>query len=276
MQPAYLLLCATSVLCGKIVFQEEKPRSERRFGGTDPFPPNTWAALHPTTPGGTPTTAANNQTSEEGASCPEEAPWCIEPAFYPKEAILRAVERQGAAIQVLFPVEKATKAVLTLDPSLQLDDAVLGLRSALPEEGEGSGEEGSAEGSGAVAREGSADNYPEEEFPEDGFENICGLTTEYIMPRAAKNKEGQFRFIVNHPEGGGEQYIQLVRVARCEGAGEECGWGLLAGRETRCQQEFLDHKLVALSESGEQLVIDTFTFPSCCTCLMKQDFFKRK
>merc|ERR1719422_2977315 len=104
------------------------------------------------------------------------------------------------------------------------------------------------------------------ELHEDGFENICGLTTEYIMPRAAKNKNGQFRFIVNHPEGGDEQYIQLVRVARCAGAGEECGWGVMGpGIETRCHQEYLDHKLVALSESGEELVIDTFNFPSCCT-----------
>ena len=97
------------------------------------------------------------------------------------------------------------------------------------------------------------------------------------MPRAAKNKNGQFRFIVNHPEGGDEQYIQLVRVARCAGAGEECGWGVMGpGIETRCHQEYLDHKLVALSESGEELVIDTFTFPSCCTCLMKQTMFKRR
>jgi len=121
------------------------------------------------------------------------------------------------------------------------------------------------------------DVHEHEELHEDGFENICGLTTEYIMPRAAKNKNGQFRFIVNHPEGGDEQYIQLVRVARCAGAGEECGWGVMGpGIETRCQQEYLDHKLVALSESGEELVIDTFTFPSCCTCLMRQNMFKRR
>merc|ERR1711928_173144 len=55
----------------------------------------------------------------------------------------------------------------------------------------------------------------------------------------------------NHPEGGDEQYIQLVRVARCAGAGEECGWGVMGpGIETRCHQEYLDHKLVALSEWG--------------------------
>ena len=121
------------------------------------------------------------------------------------------------------------------------------------------------------------EDYDYYEYHEDDFENICEVTTEYVKPRAAMNKNGQFRFIVNQPEGGGEQYIQLVRVARCVGAGEECGWGVLAGRETRCQQEYLDHKLVALSESGQELVIDTFSFPSCCTCVVKkQRGFKKK
>ena len=75
-------------------------------------------------------------------------------------------------------------------------------------------------------------------------------------------------FIVNHPEGA-DEYIQLVRVATCISAGEECGQGRLANSvSTKCNQEYLDHKLVALSATGEELVVDTFSFPSCCTCLM--------
>lgn len=100
----------------------------------------------------------------------------------------------------------------------------------------------------------------------DSYENVCGMQADYIMPRAAKNKEGQFRFIVNSPEGA-DEYIQLVKVVRCQHAGHECGGGqLFTSQTTMCKQEFLDHKLVALSESGEELVIDTFLFPSCCTC----------
>merc|ERR1711892_645416 len=103
---------------------------------------------------------------------------------------------------------------------------------------------------------------------EPQFENICDVDTTYIKPRAAKNKEGKFMFIVNHPEGAGE-YIQLVRVATCTSAGEECGQGRLTSSvSTQCHQEYLDHKLVALSATGEELVVDTFSFPSCCTCLM--------
>ena len=41
-----------------------------------------------------------------------------------------------------------------------------------------------------------------------------------------------FWFIVNQPEGGGNQYIQVVRVVTCAGAGEECGWGDFKGRVT--------------------------------------------
>ena len=100
------------------------------------------------------------------------------------------------------------------------------------------------------------------------FENICNIETTYIKPRAAKNKEGKFMFIVNHPSGA-DEYIQLVRVATCVSAGEECGQGRLASSvSTQCNQEYLDHKLVALSATGEELVVDTFSFPSCCTCLM--------
>merc|ERR1719342_1997741 len=103
---------------------------------------------------------------------------------------------------------------------------------------------------------------------ESEFENICDVDTTYIKPRAAKNKEGKFMFIVNHPEGA-DEYIQLVRVATCISAGEECGQGRLASSvTTQCHQEYLDHKLVALSATGEELVVDTFSFPSCCTCLI--------
>ena len=77
---------------------------------------------------------------------------------------------------------------------------------------------------------------------------------------------------MNHPDGD-DEYIQLVRVATCSGAGSECGGGRLegAGVKTRCQQEYSDHKLVSLGESGEELVVDTFSFPSCCTCLIGSD-----
>jgi len=288
-----VLLTAACAQGGKIIFKEreERPRNDRRFGGVDIYPPSTvWGPIQVTNSPPPPGIANNSISSDRfsnetelTASCPDAAAWCSEPSNYPEEAILRAVEKQGDSIHILFPKEQKQKEVLRLDPSIPVDESLLGNRFGATDDVEGSGEEGSGEeGSGEIdavgnGREMVDDLHEAEEMHEDGFENICGLTTEYIMPRAAKNKDGQFRFIVNHPEGGDEQYIQLVRVARCAGAGEECGWGVMGpGIETRCHQEYLDHKLVALSESGEELVIDTFTFPSCCTCLMRQNMFKRR
>jgi len=117
----------------------------------------------------------------------------------------------------------------------------------------------------------SRKGFPEfEEFVEDMI-NICSVTTEYIMPRAAKNKDGEYKYIVNHPEGG-EEYVQQVRVNICQAAEQSCGHGLLAGSglDTKCRQEYSDHKLVSLSQTGEELQVETFRFPSCCSCYVSQ------
>jgi len=100
------------------------------------------------------------------------------------------------------------------------------------------------------------------------MENVCSMTTTHIMPKAAKNKKGQFKFLVNGGEGA-EEYIQLVQISQCTRVRESCGHGNTFAREvTECRQEFTDHKLVALDEAGKELVIDTFSFPSCCFCYM--------
>jgi len=100
------------------------------------------------------------------------------------------------------------------------------------------------------------------------LENVCGAIRTDIKPRAAKNKKGEFKFLVNGGEGA-EDFIQLVQITKCQGAGESCGRGNIFHREsTICKQEYSDHKLVALDENGEELVVDTFSFPSCCSCYM--------
>jgi len=102
-----------------------------------------------------------------------------------------------------------------------------------------------------------------------GGENVCSMSTTHIMPKAARNKKGQFKFLVNGGEGS-EDYIQLVKISQCLGAGEACGKGKIFTREvTECRQEYADHKLVALDEEGKELIVDTFSFPSCCSCIMQ-------
>jgi hypothetical protein len=102
-----------------------------------------------------------------------------------------------------------------------------------------------------------------------GGENVCDMSTTHIKPKAARNKKGEFKFLVNGGEGG-EDYIQLVKISQCLGVGESCGKGKVFTREvTECRQEYADHKLVALDEKGKELIVDTFSFPSCCSCFMQ-------
>ena len=157
--------------------------------------------------------------------------WCAAPRHYPDTAILAAVTRQKQTFGQMFDSPDNTAAARTEAAA----NTTIGTRSGNFEMLEAEAE----------------------------FTNICAVRTSYITPRAAKNKEGQFRFIVNSPDGAAE-YSQLVRVAVCGAAGAECSG--VAG--TRCRQEYSDHKLVSLGSSGEELVVDTFSFPSCCTCLL--------
>ena len=101
------------------------------------------------------------------------------------------------------------------------------------------------------------------------YENVCEERTDYIYPKAAKNEKGDFMFIVNNP-GGSDKHRQLVKVTRCSMPDEDCGQGDVFRGSTSCVQEYSDHKLVALSKSGEELVVDTFSFPSCCICKVYQ------
>merc|ERR1712032_316369 len=253
MFPTLVLLTAAGAQGGKIVFKEreERPRNDRRFGGVDIYPPSTvWGPVQFTSSPAP--EIANNSISlgekssnktELNALCPNAAAWCSQPSNYPEEAIMRAVRKQGESIQILFPKEqKQTKEVLRLDPSIPIDESVLGQRFGATEDLEGSGEEGSGD---AV---------------DDGREVDDGQEQERAVQVHRQPSGGRGRAV--HPAGEGG------KVCRCGVMGP--------GIETRCHQEYLDHKLVALSESGEELVIDTFTFPSCCTCLMKQNMFKRR
>ena len=113
-----------------------------------------------------------------------------------------------------------------------------------------------------------ADFTPEETV--SAFLNVCPIDTDYVFPKAAMNKAGTFMFIVNQPAGA-EEYFQVVKVSICSNADQECGEGeLFSSVPTKCMQEYSDRKLVALSETGQELVVDTFSFPSCCLCMIQQ------
>jgi len=185
---------------------------------------------------------------EMKASCPDDAIWCDAPFDYPEERILEAVIKQNQTFNNIFVTKEKSQDFITISqqPSTNVSLIETRISPLIPDEEE-----------------------------KDQFQNICGLTTSYIKPRAAKNKDGEYRFIVNHPDGA-DEYLQVVRVSTCNNNNEACGGGRFEGAglgiETRCQQEFSDHKLVALSATGEELVVEEFRFPSCCTCLIRENW----
>jgi len=95
--------------------------------------------------------------------------------------------------------------------------------------------------------------------------NVCATKKERSLPRGALNTNGEFMWILNSPAGR-EEYVQSVDTTLCLGAEQECLSGQFSGHSTRCKQEYSEHKLLALDKNAEEIIIDNFRFPSCCTC----------
>ena len=69
-------------------------------------------------------------------------------------------------------------------------------------------------------------------------------------------------------------FFQVVRVTTCREQGNSCYGGQLEGRgglRTVCRQQYMDHKLVALDQEKGEVVVETFSFPSCCSCFAAVD-----
>lgn len=107
-------------------------------------------------------------------------------------------------------------------------------------------------------------------LPEEEDENICEERSRYIFPKGANNTKEKFMFIVNLDDRA--QFRQKVKVTTCLNPGGSCGRGdlVLEDIETSCRQAFSEQKLLALSDNGKELVVDTFRFPSCCICKFRK------
>jgi len=103
-------------------------------------------------------------------------------------------------------------------------------------------------------------------------DNVCQTEKRRITPRGALNTEGEFMWILNEQKGEHQNYVQVVETTLCRESGSECLSGQIYGHRTRCKQEYTEHKLLALDRAGEELIIDTFRFPSCCTCHVEKTF----
>ena len=102
----------------------------------------------------------------------------------------------------------------------------------------------------------------------DDYYEACPSSHDHVRPRVGTNTSNQQRFLVNGVAG----LVQTVQVTTCDSqAGESCGGGVFGGK-TRCQQNYSRHKLVALDEERGELVVETFTFPSCCSCMVHRGY----
>ncbi|XP_020284714.1 protein spaetzle 5 isoform X2 [Pseudomyrmex gracilis] len=100
---------------------------------------------------------------------------------------------------------------------------------------------------------------------------LCPTQAQYIAPRAALNNQGNWMYVVNLP-GQEDKYTQLVRSEKC--LNNECN-GICSvpeGYTSRCQQQYVQKRLVALEGSGNRLYTDVFWFPHGCTCEIIQNF----
>ena len=98
------------------------------------------------------------------------------------------------------------------------------------------------------------------------WRRACEAVTKPVWPRTAINsRSGQKQFIVNQPANRTD-LRQVVQVTECQSPNSTCS----RQGHTRCKQEFMDHKLVALNVELQELVVDSFKFPSSCTCYVER------
>jgi len=108
---------------------------------------------------------------------------------------------------------------------------------------------------------------------------LCSGVQRVIFPRKARNMENKWKFVVNI-----DNFTQSIEIEECDDrfvfsqeSGDQFGDCLYSGSQgnnpefTACKQIFTEHKLLALTETG-QLEVDRFRLPSACACFF-QPFF---
>ncbi|XP_054735107.1 protein spaetzle 5 isoform X1 [Anastrepha obliqua] len=95
-----------------------------------------------------------------------------------------------------------------------------------------------------------------------GRETLCKTTSQFITPQAALNNKGNWMFVVNEPSTA----RQMVKAELC--ASNTCSnlCQLPNGYNSRCEQKYVQKRLIALQANGQNLYTDSFWFPSCCVC----------
>ncbi|XP_056631099.1 protein spaetzle 5 [Diorhabda sublineata] len=101
-------------------------------------------------------------------------------------------------------------------------------------------------------------------------QTLCQVRTQYITPRAALNNKGNWMYVVNMAEVD-NRVTQLVKSETCVSQTCDGICSLPDGYTSRCEQKYVQKRLVALEGAGNQLYTDVFWFPSCCVCTISNN-----
>ncbi|XP_076662519.1 protein spaetzle 5 [Halictus rubicundus] len=91
---------------------------------------------------------------------------------------------------------------------------------------------------------------------------LCISSEQVIFPKAAENKDNEWKFVVNQKD-----FQQGVRIEKCSQENTDCRLvnGPGVNYKATCRQKFVYRQLTAVLENGS-VVTDTFKFPSSCCC----------
>ncbi|XP_050541641.1 uncharacterized protein LOC126905705 isoform X2 [Daktulosphaira vitifoliae] len=99
-------------------------------------------------------------------------------------------------------------------------------------------------------------------------DQLCQVNINNVYPRAALNTQGEWKYVVNMVRTPSDMYTQSIRSEICASPDQPCS-GICEtpfGYTTTCKQKYVQKRLVALQGTGDNLYIDVFWFPHCCSC----------
>ncbi|KAG8037699.1 hypothetical protein G9C98_005910 [Cotesia typhae] len=101
--------------------------------------------------------------------------------------------------------------------------------------------------------------------------DLCPTESNYITPRAGLNNKGNWMYIVNLPHTR-DNYSQLIKSEICRATMCNGICSLPLGYTSKCEQKYVQKRLVALEGSGDRLYTDVFWIPHGCSCLITPNF----
>jgi len=98
----------------------------------------------------------------------------------------------------------------------------------------------------------------------------CATRTQAYYPQVARNLKNDLSWIVNDVNVNGMMLRQRVDTVTCVKEKSACNSQLQtpASFRTECRQGYMQVKMLSISKSKKQKVVDTFRFPSYCQCFV--------